>query len=230
MDKDNSNTIYGDMKKEPDSADAPLELYCDKLEASSLFRSYSQALATATGCRISLATSEHSEGISIPVEVTFRDRIWMKVEPQEGEADDDLMNVLRSFAIQLSEEAGRSVLSLPSAAPPAVIAARDCIRDRIAESSDISDVSQHTGVSQYRLCRLFRRHTGITMTEYANRLRVEKAKRLLETPSLPVMEVAERAGFVSLSQFNRTFLRFVGCSPSDFRISLRQMAHMDLLE
>ena len=111
MDKDNSNTIYGGMKREPDSADAPLQLYCDKLEESSLFRSYSQALATAIGCRICLVACERSDGISIPVEVTFRDRIWMKVEPQEGEADEDLMNVLRSFAIQLAEEAGRSVLS-----------------------------------------------------------------------------------------------------------------------
>lgn len=229
MDKDATDRMNQELRKRRKSADVPLDLYCDRLESSSLFRSYSQALASVIGCGISLVASEPSVGIRIPVEVTSHDKIWMKVKLPYGEADEDLLNVLKSFALQLSEESGRSVLTLPPAAPSPVLAAGDYIRSHITEGADLSHVSEYTDVSKYQLCRLFRCNTGMTMTEYANRLRVERAKRLLETSNLPILEVAERAGFVSLSQFNRAFLRYVGCSPSDFRISVRQMSYVDLL-
>jgi AraC-like DNA-binding protein len=57
----------------------------------------------------------------------------------------------------------------------------------------------------------------MTFTEYLARLRVEKVKQLLINPNKRVSEAAFEAGFQSLSQFNRVFLRVAGESPSFYR-------------
>ena len=61
------------------------------------------------------------------------------------------------------------------------------------------------------------RATGMTLTEYVNRRRIEWAKRKLLNPQARVTEVAYDVGYQSLSQFNRSFLKYVGESPSRFR-------------
>ena len=64
---------------------------------------------------------------------------------------------------------------------------------------------------------VFRHATGLTLTEYVARLRVEHAKRLLGNPSVRVSEVAFATGFSSISQFNTVFRKTVGLSPTQFR-------------
>lgn len=56
--------------------------------------------------------------------------------------------------------------------------------------------------------------------EYVARLRVEKAKNLLQSPKLRISEIAFAVGFQSLSQFNRTFHRIVGAPPRTYRGTL----------
>ncbi|MFN7341859.1 MAG: helix-turn-helix domain-containing protein, partial [bacterium] len=58
--------------------------------------------------------------------------------------------------------------------------------------------------------------------------RVQKARTLLSDPYIQIAEIAERAGFTSLSQFSRNFLKFAGESPSEFRQRRRELEHCDL--
>jgi AraC-like DNA-binding protein len=48
-------------------------------------------------------------------------------------------------------------------------------------------------------------------------VRIEKVKNLMLNPHKRISEAAYEAGFQSLSQFNRVFLRIAGESPSDYR-------------
>lgn len=57
----------------------------------------------------------------------------------------------------------------------------------------------------------------MTLTEYVNRRRVEWAKRKLINPNTRVTEVAFDVGFQSVSQFNRSFLKYAGVSPTRYR-------------
>lgn len=74
-----------------------------------------------------------------------------------------------------------------------------------------------THMSRPTFCRQFKRHTGRTLIEFVNQVRVDHARRLLVESNLPVTSVAFKSGFTNLSHFNRQFFRFTRCSPRDFR-------------
>jgi AraC-like DNA-binding protein len=66
-------------------------------------------------------------------------------------------------------------------------------------------------------CKLLRRETGLRLTDYLTRRRVEKAKELLLDPHARIGEDVDAAGFQSLSQFNRAFKRVRGEQPTTWR-------------
>ena len=80
---------------------------------------------------------------------------------------------------------------------------------------------RHVHVSRFYFCKLFKKATGMTLTEYVARVRVEKAKTLLGNPSLRVSEVGYAAGFGSIPHFNSVFKRHVGMPPTEYRAALR---------
>jgi AraC-like DNA-binding protein len=82
-------------------------------------------------------------------------------------------------------------------------------------------VVQYVNVSRFYFCKLFKKATGMTLTEYVSRVRVEKAKALLVDPSLRVSEIVYAAGFGSIPRFNSVFKRYVGVPPTEYRASLR---------
>jgi AraC-like DNA-binding protein len=79
-------------------------------------------------------------------------------------------------------------------------------------------------VSRFYFCKLFKKATGMTLTQYVGRVRVERAKTLLVDPSLRVSEVVYAAGFGSIPNFNSVFKRHVGMAPSKYRQTLRSPA------
>ncbi|MDO4294434.1 MAG: AraC family transcriptional regulator [Eubacteriales bacterium] len=81
----------------------------------------------------------------------------------------------------------------------------------------VAQTAEAAGVSEGYLQRLFKKETGLTIKEEILRLRVEKAKLLLETSSLPVVEVAINAGFNSRQHFSEVFRRATGAAPASWR-------------
>jgi len=68
-------------------------------------------------------------------------------------------------------------------------------------------------VSAATLSRHFKKATGVGLENYLQALRMEEAKRLLRTGSLPVSQVAKSCGFKPGSHFARFFRRKMGQSP-----------------
>ncbi len=95
------------------------------------------------------------------------------------------------------------------------------IEAHFAEQGDraapVRELADRLHISPCYFCKLFKKQTGLTFTEYRTQLRVEAAKRLLLNRHLRVSEVAFEAGFDSIPYFNRAFRRLVGSSPSEFR-------------
>jgi two-component system, response regulator YesN len=65
--------------------------------------------------------------------------------------------------------------------------------------------------------RVFKRHTGQTVVQFINHLRIEEAKRRLANDSGSITQLALESGFESVPYFNRVFRRVVGMSPREFR-------------
>jgi AraC-like DNA-binding protein len=92
------------------------------------------------------------------------------------------------------------------------------IENRYVETTlHVSTVAQDLGVSTEHLCRVLKRHTGMTFVTLLRRTRVRAACRLLQTTTLSMKEIASRSGFSSASRFDRDFKTVCGVSPSEYR-------------
>src|SRR5689334_12667418 len=68
-----------------------------------------------------------------------------------------------------------------------------------------------------QLTRLFARYLQASPSEVAKTARVQRAKRLIDETSLPMTEIAMRAGFGSLRRFNSVFTEVYGRPPTEIR-------------
>lgn len=98
-----------------------------------------------------------------------------------------------------------------------VVRAMKLIEEGALDEDDISELAARLGIGPRHLSRLFRRHVGASPTQTAQTFRLQRAKRLLDETTLPISEVAGRAGFKSIRRFNDAFSRLYRRSPSDYR-------------
>lgn len=102
----------------------------------------------------------------------------------------------------------------------AVRRAREYLHDNRSEPVSLADLSTVSGLSPYRLTRLFRAATGMPPHSYQIQLRVEHAKRLLLS-GRSVSAAGHEAGFYDLSHFTRHFRRHVGVPPGKYAAGAR---------
>jgi AraC-like DNA-binding protein/ligand-binding sensor protein len=128
-----------------------------------------------------------------------------------------MVTLLRSFAEQLGRHAESLAIIEEGSEPLAIAKARKYIHSHLDESLPLMTVARQAGMSESHFCRLFKQATGLTLTHYVNRCRVERVKKELLKPNKHVSEIAFEVGYQSLSQFNRSFARIVGSSPTLWR-------------
>ena len=71
--------------------------------------------------------------------------------------------------------------------------------------------------SRSYLCRLFKTHVGITMTDYMNNVRLNYVANQLKLTKKTVVEICYEVGFSSISHFNKLFKSKYGVSPLKYR-------------
>ncbi|MEQ1841212.1 MAG: helix-turn-helix domain-containing protein [Verrucomicrobiales bacterium] len=154
-----------------------------------------------------------------------------KSTPELGlEQYEGTVTLLAAFAIQLSDLLNRLLTEEANSEPQIVVKAKRFVNAHLEEKLSLDSVSSHVGVSPFYFCKLFKQATDMTLTEYVNRRRVEWAKRKLINPNARVTEVAFDVGFQSVSQFNRSFLKYVGVSPTRFRGSSEEAERLSQAE
>ena len=77
-------------------------------------------------------------------------------------------------------------------------------------------------VNSSYLSTLFRRETGITLTEYVNRQRVEHSLFLLNATDMQIQNIAQLCGIPDVNYFTKTFKRIIGKTPKEYRRDTRQ--------
>ena len=142
---------------------------------------------------------------------------YLQTRAVEPERYQSMVFLLSTFADHLGKHADKIALASEGAEPTAVARARKLIESSLAEPLPLSLVARHAGLSESHFCRIFKEFTGLTLTDYVNRRRIEWAKRELLKPEVRISEIGFQVGYQSLSQFNRSFVRFVGSSPTEFR-------------
>lgn len=90
---------------------------------------------------------------------------------------------------------------------------------RLSDPWTLEEMAAETGLRRTRFAALFREYTGDTPITYLNRLRIEKARRLLQETDLPITDIAFECGFMSSQYFCNIFKKFTGISARAYRKS-----------
>ena len=130
---------------------------------------------------------------------------------------DSVSSLLSIFADHLSMKSNQLAVQTANAEPPVITKAKQFIREHHTEDLSLGQVAAAVHTSIFYFCKLFRKVTGTTFTEFVSRTRIEKAKNLLLNPNLRISEIAYEVGFQSLTHFNRVFKKVIGESPTEYR-------------
>ncbi|HML45730.1 MAG TPA: AraC family transcriptional regulator [Clostridia bacterium] len=106
-------------------------------------------------------------------------------------------------------------------AHPAINRAMTYLHTAYASDFALSDLSRHCGMTESYLCKLFKQNTGITLTEYLCRLRMEKAKALLREGQYRVCQIGPMVGYKNPAYFHRLFKQRERLTPIEYRMRER---------
>ena len=99
-------------------------------------------------------------------------------------------------------------------------AVEDYLRAHCAESVSLTRIAAVAGLSCFYFIRVFRANFGVTPHVYLTTLRLERARRLLQT-SMPIAQAAVAAGFSDQSHLTRLFKRVYGTTPGEYARVMR---------
>lgn len=97
--------------------------------------------------------------------------------------------------------------------PAAVARILGYIRENYRQNLSLDSICAHVGMSKQYCMRLFKAHTGMTISAYILDLRMRHAAYLLRYTYMNVSETAEYLGFSGTSYFSRVFKAYYGVSP-----------------
>ena len=102
--------------------------------------------------------------------------------------------------------------------------ARNFTRERYHEALSLQSVAEHVHMAASYFSYIFKKETGENWSGHLTRIRIEKAMELLKDPLIKTYEVAFLVGFNEPNYFSNQFKKIVGCSPSEYKASLGQVA------
>lgn len=93
----------------------------------------------------------------------------------------------------------------------------DYISLHIFEKIDLDAMAESVWYTKYYLTRKFKQEMGVSIWDYVNQQKAERAKLLLQDPSKTIQDVADQLSYCSRSYFSEIFKQHVGLWPSDYR-------------
>jgi len=83
---------------------------------------------------------------------------------------------------------------------------------------NLRNCASYLGLNPVYLCRKFKKEVGLTFQEYLTQMRIQKATLLLIESHKNIKKISYEVGFSRPEFFSKTFKRYLGSSPSEYRI------------
>ncbi len=99
----------------------------------------------------------------------------------------------------------------------AILKAQHFLHEGDGKEARLATLAKHAGLEERTFLRRFQKATGLTATDYAQRLRVTKAQELLQFGRQPIETVAWEVGYADPGAFRKVFHRIVGLTPGEYR-------------
>jgi len=90
------------------------------------------------------------------------------------------------------------------------------IETHYQKNVDVNEVAELCHLTTAAFCRYFKRSTHYTFTDFLNQYRINQSKKFL-LRDMTVTEACYESGFGNISYFNKTFKKFIGENPSNFK-------------
>ncbi|WP_340393676.1 helix-turn-helix transcriptional regulator [Paenibacillus sp. FSL E2-0190] len=91
------------------------------------------------------------------------------------------------------------------------------IFNHLYEELSLDRLAEVAGLNRSYLSLLFKKETGITISDFIQLERIEEAKRLIEVPEISLSDIASRLHFNDQSYFTKVFKKYTGITPKQFR-------------
>lgn len=102
-----------------------------------------------------------------------------------------------------------------------IVHAISYISDHLHGRIKIEDVANHLSLSVAYISRLFKKETGMVLSEYINIKKIESASSMLQFSKYTDLEISTMLGFSSQSYFIKIFKRYTGMTPKEYKSRYR---------
>jgi len=112
---------------------------------------------------------------------------------------------------------------LPAETGTSLACTRAWAMTRLDQPVTLTDLARHAAVSVRTLTRRFHAETGLSPLQWLLHQRVERARELLETTTLPIDQVARASGLGTADSLRQHLTRRVGLTPTDYRAAFTRL-------
>jgi transcriptional regulator GlxA family with amidase domain len=104
-----------------------------------------------------------------------------------------------------------------------ILKVQEYLEKKHGESITLESLAARFGIGKRSLERRFKAATNNTVREYLQRVRIESAKRFIETGHLTIQEITVKVGYTDGNSFRETFKRYTGTTPQSYKQKYSQM-------
>lgn len=97
---------------------------------------------------------------------------------------------------------------------------QEFLNEHYQHDISLQEIADRFFLSREYISRKFKHEFNKTITDYITKIRMEKAKQLLETSSLKIYEIAHYVGYQNEKYFSKVFKKLVGLTPNEYRIAI----------
>ena len=95
------------------------------------------------------------------------------------------------------------------------------VQNNLSKPLDVDELAKALFISRTHLAAKFKKETGMTLTDFILREKVEEAKRLLRYSDKSLSLIADYLGFSSQSHFTKTFKNYTSKTPGEYRMTVQ---------
>lgn len=94
---------------------------------------------------------------------------------------------------------------------------QDYLKEHYAEETNLEKIAEKIGLTSAYISTIFKKETGMTITNYLIQIRLEKAKEMIRDTNMTISEIAYAVGYVDTRYFSKLFIKNVGIKPVEYR-------------
>lgn len=164
--------------------------------------SFAPRYGFADATAVNIALDLHAHGGEGPIAAVYREAMTL---------------ALAAHLIKATDSSEPAPVQAPVLADQRLARAIDRIEADLTGDLSLEELAGIAGMSTFHFARSFKAATGEAPHRFIVRRRIERAKILLRTTTLPVAEIAFRVGWDNVSHFTQAFKSVTGLTPGAFR-------------